>query len=111
MCTDIDNQLKKLSGFYQEKLEDAYFSACNILFDASDMNPEELEQLVQSSSLLKEEYFSWPVTEDKTDLFAFFEKVDIYAQQFGVQNTVYPEKRSIQSRPSVHFDVSYQRGA
>ena len=111
VCADIKNELKKMSGFYFEKVADAYFSASNILLDAQNVDKDELNQLAQSCNSLKNVYLSWPMEENKSDLLAFFEKVDAYSHDFDIKSSVGSSKKVGRTNVADYMSFSlHQRG-
>ncbi|MBE6450269.1 MAG: hypothetical protein E7013_06285 [Alphaproteobacteria bacterium] len=96
VSNDVENELKGLSTFYQEKVAQAYFSACNVLFDADDVadKPEVLKQLQMTRDELQKVHFEWPDCSGKEDLTSFFEKVEMYGRQLGIEGRVQPEKKA-----------------
>ena len=90
VCADIEKQIKSLSGFYQKKVAQAYFSASNILLDAHDSSAE---MLVTNRDSLKELHLTWPTDEDESNLPSFLEKVAMYERD--LENSIYPEKRTV----------------
>ena len=112
VCADIKNELKKMSGFYFEKVADAYFSASNILLDAQNVDKDELKQMAESCNSLKNVYLSWPIDENKSDLLAFFEKVDTYSHNFDVKNSLGSSKKVGRTNVADYMNFSpYQRGS
>lgn len=93
VCADIEKQIKSLSGFYQKKVAQAYFSASNILLDAHDSSAEILKMLVTNRDSLKELHLTWPTDEDESNLPNFLEKVAMYERDS--ENSIYPEKRTV----------------
>lgn len=93
---DVENELKGLSGFYQEKVAQAYFSACNVLFDADEVadKPEVLKQLQITRDELQKVHFNWPDCSENDSLTSFFEKVEMYGRQLGIEGKVQPEKKA-----------------
>lgn len=93
VCDDIEKQIKSLSGFYQKKVAQAYFSASNILLDAHDSSAEILKMLVTNRDSLKELHLTWPTDEDDSNLPNFLEKVAMYERDS--ENSIHPEKRTV----------------
>ena len=96
VCKDVADELTSLSSFYQEKVAEAYFSASNILLDAHDVadKADVLDSLRQSRRSLQQVHAAWPTTKDDKSLTSFFEKVDYYGRQLGIDGRVYPKKKS-----------------
>ena len=116
VCNDVENELKALSTFYQGKVAQAYFSACNILLDADDVSdrPDILKLLKQSRNSLQQVHCAWPMAEEENTLTSFFEKVDFYGRQLGIDGRVYPEKKAEKVSPFIHFSPKMainERGA
>lgn len=110
VCADIKDELKSMSEFYLEKVSDAYFSASNILLDASAVEESQLEQFKNSCNSLKSIYLSWPFSENKSDVGAFFEMVDKYSK--NAENSTHCSKhagRSNNVSDYMNFS-SHQRG-
>ncbi len=105
ICADIQKELTDLSGFYQNKVAQAYFSASNILLDAWDFKTDVLKKMHQCRDDLQNMHFSWPTDEDKSDLSAFFKKVDMYNQCAELE--VSPEKRTSQVPLQGVFSVNF----
>ena len=110
--SDIKEELKKMSGFYFEKVADAYFSACNILLDAKDVDKDELKQIAKSCNSLKDVYLHWPMDESKSDVLAFFEKVNTYSHDFDIGNSVgFSKKAKKMNNMTDYMNFSsHQRG-
>ena len=111
VCQDVERELNSLSSFYQHKVTQAYVSACNILLDADDMleRPEVLKQLKQSRDALQKMHYNWPVVDDDISLTHFFEKVDYYGRQLGIDGQVSPEKKSEKVFVLAHFSSKIAR--
>ena len=105
ICRDIEKELFSLSAFYQKQVANAYFSACNILLDADDAadKPEILKQLKESRNALQAVHCAWPEVEEIYCPASFFEKVDAYGRQMGIDGRVYPEKKAEKMSVLSHF--------
>lgn len=100
VCADIEGEVASLSGFYQKQVAEAYFSACNIVFDATDAaeRPDLMKQLVSWRDSLQKLHFAWPTDTDESNMPRFNEKVDTYGRQLGIEGRVFPEwKKSFNS--------------
>ena len=113
VCADIKEELKKMSGFYQEKVADAYFSACNILLDADGMDKNELKVLSRSCHSLQnvyDTYLDCSFGKSENDLPNFFEKVDTYSRIFDLENPNGSAKKVGNKTTDRYIDfVSHQR--
>ena len=105
VCRDIEKELLSLSGFYQKQVASAYFSACNILLDADEVadKPKVLKQLKESRDALQAVHYAWPMVDENDCLISFFEKVDFYGCQLGIDGRVHPEKKAEKVSVLSHF--------
>ena len=105
VCNDVEQELRSLSGFYQKQVAQAYFSASNILLDADEVanKPDILKQLKHSRNALQEVHYAWPENAQDKELTSFFEKVEAYGCQLGIDGRVYPEKKAEKLHILSHF--------
>ena len=110
---NIQEGLLSLSSFYENKTAEAYFSACTLVFDASDMadQPDVLKELVDCRDNLKELHLSWPIKEIRNNRSLFDREVDFYCNHISFNDRALPEKiQSFTTAMPFDFNV-HTRGA
>ena len=67
-----------------------------MLFDADEVadKPEVLKQLQITRDELQKVHFNWPDCSENDSLTSFFEKVEMYGRQLGIEGKVQPEKKA-----------------